>query len=434
MPLHADLHGDVKTFFLAGVPHAWFGLGDDAEALVEAEGLTEEEALDAFGLSADAFAQGVLGARLKATVSTGPFRLDVHGALAVQTAGSSTSVTGFGTGVGQGAPELFDGTWTPDAGNAVTVQARIDRAVLSAKLPHVDVAVGRQPISFGVGRVFTPLDLVNPFPPTTIDPEYKPGVDAVRVDGFVGTGGKLTAAAAWAGSPIAGADATEPDDPLTDDLVLALAGQGTVGVTDLLGFAGYLRSEPVFGVGTTSSLGPVGIHGEATLTLPDGDDPFVRAEVGADGRPGEKTTLSGELYVQSFGATDPHDYLAELEEPRWQRGEVWALGQLYASVAVAQELTPLVSASASVIANVRDPSALLAVAGSWSVADDASLAFGVYAGLGEAPDEVDLDFAIDPTTLRPSLVPPTSTALADSVNSEFGLYPAMGFVQVRTYF
>jgi hypothetical protein len=66
------------------------------------------------------------------------------------------------------------------------------------------------------------------------------------------------------------------------------------------------------------------------------------------------------------------------------------------------------------------------------VADDADVVFGGYAGLGQAPDEVDLDVAVGASGL--TLVPPSGAALAGSVNSEFGLYPAMGYVQVRTYF
>jgi hypothetical protein len=43
---------------------------------------------------------------------------------------------------------------------------------------------------------------------------------------------------------------------------------------------------------------------------------------------------------------------------------------------------------------------------------------------------VELD--LDPLT--GGVVPPTDAALADSVNSEFGLYPGMVYVQVRAYF
>jgi hypothetical protein len=397
-------------------------------ALLDTMGLSEEEALDAYGLAADPFAQGVASGRVKASAAYGPVRLDVHWAVAGETTQSSSAVVGFGTGVGLQAPELVPLTWTPDTGDGLSVQHRFDRLVLSAKLPHVDLALGRQPVSFGVGRLFTPMDLVNPFHPATIDSEYKPGVDALRADAYAGTSGKLTVVGAWAGDPVLGEDREAPE---WADGVLAASGQATVGVTDVLAFVGSVRAEPVVGLGTASSIGPVGVHAEATLTLPEGDDdPFVRAVVGADGRPTSTTTLTGEVYVQTFGATDPADYLDALDSPRVQRGELWEMGQLYAALAVAQEITPLVNANVAVIGNLRDPSALVSLGAGWSVADDATVAFGAYVGVGERPDIVELD--LDLTT--GALVSPDTDTLAASVNSEFGLYPAMGYVQVRTYF
>lgn len=429
-PVEASLHGDVKAFFLAGVPREWIGLSDEAVELLELAGLDEEEALDWYGLSADPYAQGVASGRLKGSVGGGPLRGELHYALALQTAGSSGGY-GLGTGVGATAPELLPLSGEPDTGDALVLRHRVDRLLLSLDVPHLRVALGRQPVSFGTGRIFTPLDLVNPFHPATIDTEYKPGVDALRIDATFGISTQLGVVAAWAGEPLLGDDA---DPAELADLVFAGTGQATVGVTDLLGFAGLVRAEPVFGLGTASSIGPVGVHAEAALTLPEGEDPFVRAVAGADGRPTTTTTLSGEVYLQSFGATDPEDYLAAAESERFARGEIWQMGQLYAALAVAQEITPLVWANASVVANLRDPSALVALGGSWSVADDADVVFGGYLGVGEAPERVELDIGLDPVSGSPTVLGPTDAELAASVRSEFGLYPAMGYLQLRAYF
>lgn len=399
-PPVASLHGDVKTSFVAGAPVVWVG---------EAE---------------DPYGQGGATARLKGVLERGPLRLEAHWAAAAQTSSSASAAGAMGSLSGAAAPELLPLTWAPDLGDGLSLQHGVDRLVLSAKLGPVDLALGRQPVSFGAGRIFTPLDLVNPFGPATIDTEYKPGVDALRVDAYAGVSTKVTVVGAWAGAPVLGEGARDPEAPVLDDVVLAASGQTTVGVTDLLGFVGLVRAEPVLGLGTVSALGPVGVHAEASLTLPEGDEgPFVRAVAGADGRPTAKTTLMAELYLQSFGATDPADYLEAVEDPRFQRGEIWQMGQLYGALAVAQEITPLVAANLSVIGNLRDPSALLSAGASWSIADDAELLFGGYLGLGAPPDPVDLaELALDPG------------ALAGSVNSEFGLYPSMGWLQVRTYF
>ena len=433
-PVQAELHGDVKTFFLAGDTARWLVLDDAALAALAKAGLDEDEALSAFGLDASPFGEAVASGRLKGTVQAGPLRLEAHWAIAASTPTSATSV-GVGTGVGLSAPELVPLSWAPDLGDGLVLRHRIDRLVLSAKLPHADVALGRQPISFGSGRVFAPLDLVNPFSPATIDTEYKPGVDALRADAYAGVSGRVTAVAAWGGEPVVGEDA----DPSGADLIAAAYGQGTVGVTDVGLFAGDVHGDVVVGASTTSSIGPVGVHGDAAVTFPgalggESEEPFLRAVVGADGRPTGTTTLTGEAYLQTFGAADPSGYLDELSGDRFLRGEVWALGRVYGAVAVSQELTPLIHVSGSVIVNVLDPSALVALGGSWSVADEADVVFGGYVPVGARPDEVPLSLGIDPTTGAPTLIAPSTDALADSVRSEFGLYPAVAHVQVRVYF
>lgn len=420
-PVEVALHGDVKTFFVLAAPSQWLGLDD---AAVESLGMSEDEAIESLGLKAEPSAQGVASGRLKLTITKDRTTLDVHWALAVQNTGASGVVPGASTGVALTAPEIVPLTWRPDVGDAVALQHRFDRLVLSTKVKRVDLAFGRQPISFGTGRIFTPLDLVNPFHPATIDSEYKPGVDAVRADAYVGATGKLTAAAAYAGEPLVGED--RETDPGLDDLVLAATGQGTVGVSDLRGFLGVVHGEPVAGASIETSVGPVGVHADATFTL--ADEPFVRAVAGADWRPTTTTTLMGEAYVQTFGAASPDGYLDAVADPRFQRGEVWQMGRYYAAITVAQEVTPLIAANASVIANVADPSALIALGTSWSVADDAVLAAGAYLGAGRRPDTVDFSLADG------ALVPPDAAALAASVNSEFGLYPVVGYLQVRTYF
>jgi hypothetical protein len=205
-------------------------------------------------------------------------------------------------------------------------------------------------------------------------------------------------------------------------------------VTDLQAMLGLVRGDGVVGLGTVSSVGPLGVHAEATLTVPGSeateDGPFVRAVVGGEGRPSGTSFVAVEGYYQSFGATSPERYLAQAASPRFQRGEVWLLGQVYGAVSVSQEITPLVSGAAAVIANLLDPSALIAPSLSWSVADEATASIGGYVAVGQRPDEVPL--GLDPTTL--SVTPPTQAQLARSVNGEFGIYPHALFVSMRAYF
>jgi hypothetical protein len=384
------LHGDVKSFFFTVFPYALQG----------------EEV--------DPSAQGIADFRLKAAIEHASWRFDVHDEFSVLPA-TPTSLGGSASGVALTAPELVDLTWEPDTGDLLVIRNRIDRLLWSIEVPHAIVTLGRQPVSFGAGTIFTPMDVVNPFAPGTIDTEYKPGVDTARLDLFGGVATRASLLVTWVGeAPIYDEDI----DPGLDDLILGGSGGVTIGTTDLFGLALLARNEPVLGVGFSGSIGPVGLRGEGTFTVPSEDaaetDPFVRAMLGSDFRPTSTTNVSAEVYLQTFGASDPSGYLELLAGPRYQRGEVWQTGRTYAAVAGAQEITPLVTASAAVIANVEDPSALIAPTVSWSVANEAVLAAGMYAGVGERPEPAD--------------------SLADSVESEFGLYPVSAFLQMRAYF
>jgi hypothetical protein len=205
---------------------------------------------------------------------------------------------------------------------------------------------------------------------------------------------------------------------MLDEVVLAADGQVTVGVTDLQAFAGLVRQDVVLGAATASAIGPVGVHGDATVTFPGPDaveeEPFVRVVVGGMGRPTGKTTVSAEAYLQTLGSTTYA--LDAFTNPRFATGEVWLLGRWYATAAVSQELTPLVTGTVAAIANLEDPSALLTATVSWSVADEASLVAGAYYGAGRTP------------------VATTSLLEPPEIRSEFGLYPAVVFLSLRSYF
>ncbi|MEN0068075.1 MAG: hypothetical protein AAGA48_38460 [Myxococcota bacterium] len=380
----ASLHGDIKTFFVASFPSG----------------------LDNTG-------QGIADFRLKAEASAGKhWDFLAHHAVTTFNVPPGVGLAGTASGVGLQAPEFVDLTWEADAGPGLTIRGRTDRLSVKYSRSGLDVTLGRQPVTFGSGLVFTPMDIVNPFSAAVIDTEYKPGVDALRIDGYIGTAGRITGVAAWAGPFIHG---DEPI-PFVDNTILALNASTTVGVTDLIGLVASVRGEPVFGAGFVSAIGPVGIHGDVTLTLPpEGaleEDPFVRAVVGADWRPTPTTTLTAEAYYQGFGSNDPGEYLAIFLGPRFARGEVWQVGRTYASLAVNQEVTSLINANVALVGNLGDPSMLVSAGLSWSVANNATLAAGLYAGVGAQPD-----------------------FMSDTIfQSEFGTYPPAGFLSVRTYF
>ena len=383
--LHVQPNADIKTFWNATIPY-------DHLLMPEAP-----------------FAIGTLDVRGRATAQFGDvLQLEVHHA--VTGSGVADTAIGFGptTGVGQLAPQLIDLGWELEENTGMTLQGRTDRLVVRTQIGVVDLAVGRQPVTFGNGRFFSPLDLVNPFFPTTIDTEYKPGVDAARVDVYPSLTSKITGVAALA------ADPENTDDPW----VFALNGQITLGVTDLSLFAGRILDDTVGGLSVLSSVGPVGLYSDVALTSPSAGDDFVRAVFGADYRPTATTTLSIEGSYQGVGSDDPTGYLELAVSDRFERGELWTFGRAYLGLSVLQEVTPLTHLSLTGLTNLEDGSALLIPALSVSAAGNVDVAFGGFIGVGPRPEEVDL----------------LQLATGDvGIQSEFGLYPTAVYGATKVY-
>lgn len=373
-----SVHGDLKSFTLLTLPYD----NPDLEAL----GAWPE----------DPQGQAILDGRLRLRADLGgSWRIEAHHAVSTVVGSAFTLGT---TGAAATAPELVDLTWTvPEEGaTGTTVQGRTDRLLVQGEAGPLTLALGRQPVSFGAGRFFTPLDLVSPFFPGTIDSEYKPGVDAARLDAYAGLRGQWTVVAAWVGdcSLALGPQDQACEQAGVEDLALASWTRLTVGVSDLALFLAEVHDDEVVGLSVVSGVGPVGLYGDASLTLPPGhldaraptEDPFVRAAVGADWRPGGRTTLSAEAYLQTNGSADPADHLAQYAGARYLRGELWAAGRGYLALSLAQELRPTLQGSLALLTNVEEPSALLLPGLSASLADDVELTAGAYVGLGRRPE------------------------------------------------
>jgi hypothetical protein len=323
----------------------------------------------------------------------------------------------------------------------------VDRLQASVRLGKFTIILGRQPISLGVGFVWKPADLVGTFSPLEVDREYKPGVDALRVDWALGAFTELSLIGA-AGGPACRDGSLPNGEPCHDyeprfelDYSVALTRfRTTVGRFDLGALAGWVRGDVVGGVFATGTIKRFRIRSEAVVTYDveedrgaagfgqstyvgagnpnDEDAVFVRAVLGADYQfdTKQKLFVLAELYYNGFGSHKTEDYADLMTRPRVQElGEVVNVGLLYAAVGVNWEPHYRVPLALTVMGNLLDPSLHISATATYKLGDNSILEGGAFIPVGRGP-------RFDENNLRLE------------IRSEFGFYPYVYYLAWKMYF
>jgi hypothetical protein len=326
----------------------------------------------------------------------------------------------------------------------------LDRLAVSYRSGKVAIILGRQPVSFGVGFVWKPADLVGTFSPTEVDGEYKPGVDALRVNFALGDFTELALVAAFGGPTCRsnvlpnGESCEGYHAQFSREHSVALARFRTnIKAIDFGVIAGWVRGDVVAGLFITGSVKRFRVRSEVVYTWdieedgpdpdttdwflqgpyyagmgsPEGkDDHFVRAILGVDYTFDIKKPLIvlAEVYYNGFGRRHAKDYMALLMKPRVAEfGEISNTGILYAALGLSWEPHHKLPVALTVMGNLLDPSVFINASATYKVGDESILVAGAMIPIGRAPE-------IGATGLTP--------------RSEFGLYPYVFYLQWKMYF
>ena len=388
--------GDLKLFYFGyGPPRGWETL--------PVSPLIDQDELAGGGSG------GILTTRLKLKGRLGALSWEAHPLFSAQPPrglSGGLSLNPNASGAVEAIPlsaDLIDLT-------ALRGQLRADRLLISTEIEQTKFTLGRQAISLGQGRVFTPLDRVTPFSPTAIDQEYTPGVDAARVDLWWGVAGQLSLIGAYRGAWSA------------EGLLFALDVRQNIATFDLSLTLAQVQGDHMVGASFIGPLGALTVYGDLTWTWGDDDlstDPsssaqgenFARTSLGLDcpWRAGGGGAVMLEAFWQGDGVPSPQEYLQETSDPRLVRGERWLLGRAYAALNLQQSLTALLKAGVSVIGQLDDRSLLMSGSLSWSISDEASAMIGGYFGAGDG-------------------------LAVTGIQSEFGALSWVGFAMMSAYY
>ncbi len=318
---------------------------------------------------------------------------------------------------------VLGGSWNVIEDDQVLATSLFDRFNAKLSLSWGDVTLGRQAITFGKTYFWNPLDVFFPFDSTQFDRDYKPGVDAIKVDvplgrfsgiNLVGSAGPEILLrpngsrndpkdASWYGSAALGRVFTN-----VDDWDLSLQG-GKI-------YGGYH-----LGAGAVGDVGPIQVRAEVAqylsmrktpLPRPMEGDLFWNNLVGVLGlghRFENGLTLDFEYFYH--GAGDPNDLNAALV--RTQFGSSLQMSRNLAGMVAQYEFTPLVTGRLSAISSLSDGSTQLQPIVTVSLSDEMDLLIGLMLNFGP---------------------PPEQSGSTVNVQSEFGTLPTIFFTEWKLYF
>ncbi len=319
--------------------------------------------------------------RLMVREDFGPFRLSIdHATTWLYGDSALGSLTGptfdqTPTGDGHRAMQL---AWDIDQSSRSRGFHRFDRFALEYRQGTIGVTVGRQAVSWGSGVVFQPFDLFNPFAPTTVARDYKPGDDLILIEKLFENGNDLQLLAV----------ARRGDSGHAERAASSFAAKyrHAVGESELELMSARHRNENVYGIGMRIPVGGALVRSDVTATrLRDGSwvtSGVLNADYGFSIKD-RAIYVFGEYYKNGFGVDeiDLTRLPAELIE-RVGNGEIFNLGRDYLALGTQVQWHVLLGQSLSWIQNLNDSSGVLSASFNVEAGDNTQIQLGVIKPIG----------------------------------------------------
>lgn len=282
---------------------------------------------------------------------------------------------------------LFDLTHVFDASGKNATLHRLDRLTIGYTGEKTVVRFGRQALSWGNGLFYAPMDLVNPFDPSTIDTEYKAGDDLLYAQHLRDNGDDVQGAWVVRRNLSSG-------DVETDEATIALKYHGFDAELEYDVLIAEHYGDAVFGLGGGRSIGGAILRGDIVVTHTDNDTVVQLVTNLSYSWTWAGKNMSGavEYFYNGFGlSSDNFDLMSVNNDPdlfvRLERGELFSIGRHYVAGSVMIEVTPLWGLTPTVLANVADPSALVQLVTNYSLSDNMTILASLNLPIGPKGSE-----------------------------------------------
>lgn len=286
------------------------------------------------------------------------------------------------------------------ASKRITYQ-NLDRLNARFNFESGDLTIGRQVISLGSARVINPTDVFLPFKVTTLNQEYRTGIDMIRFQKPMGDLGEIDMGIVLG------------EGAKTENSAVFIKGQSNWKGSDISVTAIRFAEQNLLGSGVESSIGDIGVWFETAWVF--GDENYNRMSLGVDYSFSTNVFGQIEYHYNGAGEVDSERYGDLGEHVAYQKGGVFLLGKNYLMPSVSWTATPILTLAISSLINLDDASVFVNASGSYSLGDELGMDFGVYVFYGDK--------------LAYQQAAPTVT-----IQSEYGSNSNLAYISLKYYF
>lgn len=271
-----------------------------------------------------------------------------------------------------------------DASSGEFIAQNFDRAMATytAGDSGLTVDIGRQPIAFGSGQMVNPTDVIAPKPLGALPSDIRAGVDGLRTRKLIGEVSQLDAGIV---APSSGR--------LADSAVFAAATL-SLGATELRPIVATFYRAAMLGLDAATTVGGAGLWWESAYVKPPARNGragtkelgYLRSVLGAMRQLSPLSQASLEYHYNGAGKAEVADYRLLSARFAYRQGSVTLLGRHYLGLTANLMITPLLTYSQQLVANVTDRSAFVRAGVDWELWPDNYLALHLRHGFGPGRD------------------------------------------------
>jgi hypothetical protein len=293
-------------------------------------------------------------------------------------------------------PRFLDTDLAISTADTVVWRQRLHRWWASVETADIVVRAGRQRVSWGTGKFFSPTDVLNPYSPFSPEKDERPGTDALYLRQSLGD--LSQAELAWA-----------PEDRWTGHSLLGRmrTNWGSVDLALMGGKTAPSTSSWILGGDAAGSLGGGTVRGEWSYSDPGMGRPYWKLCVGWDYSFGSDARLAGlkdlSLMLEYFHDGSGTVHAFRYDSLRVLSGRGLTLAKDYAALGISKDLHPLLKLEMTLMVNLDDASSYAAPSLTWDAGRNLFLTAGIQ-------------------------------RLSGARRTEFGRRANLGFLQTQWYF